>query len=185
MFMQEELIITFEKAIDQEALTSLPAVINFYYQNDSFSFSKKVEDSLPSHFKSFWCEIEWRIVRYICLQDQGVNLYQFKEDYQSEKEYLYQYYQSCQDNPSPTLDHKKIARKLAKTIVESFVNNTYKPIHLVPLLDTMIPSLTKVPYDCVDKRTVVLFLEEALKKLGYKVTAIDPFLIESIKKEIR
>ena len=48
-----------------------------------------------------------------------------------------------------------------------------------------MPSLTKVPYDCVDKRTVVLFLEEALKKLGYNVTSIDPFLIESIKKEIR
>ena len=121
--MQEELIIEFEKAIDQEALASLPALIPFYYKKDSFSFSKKVEDSLPVAWKSYWCEIEWRIVRYICLKEQGVNLYQFEEDYTSDKEYLYQYYQDCLKSSSPTLNHKKIAKNLAQIVVEEYEKN--------------------------------------------------------------
>ena len=176
--MQDELIIAFEKMLDQKALELLPQVIPYYHNKNTFSFGQKVNAQLPRDLKPYWCDIELRIIRYIYLKEKGADLSNLQEDYENEKDYLYQYYHSCQKKPYGRIDHKITSEILAHTLVDTFPSN--KKRNLAALAFQVIKKMNR-HYDSVDIRCVILLLEKELASLGYIITSIDPILLEKTK----
>lgn len=72
--MQGTLLVEFERMLDMKALSIIPVVKDSFYDDRRFEFGKIVHDNLECGLKYYWCDIEMRVMQFIYMMEDNVDI---------------------------------------------------------------------------------------------------------------
>lgn len=177
--MQGTLLVEFERMLDMKALSIIPVVKDSFYDDRRFEFGKIVCDTLEYGLKYYWCDIEMRVMQFIYMMEDNVDIDIDEYSYEREKKHLYSYSQWCIKDPKQRKNHLKAARGMAKRLITLYKNNNANK-SLAELLASWMNDYFPVHHDSVDTRAVILYLQDELNKLGYEIKSIAPIILKKI-----
>ena len=111
--MQGTLLVEFERMLDMKALSIIPVVKDSFYDDRRFEFGKIVCDTLEYGLKYYWCDIEMRVMQFIYMMEDNVDIDIDGYSYEREKKHLYSYSQWCIKDPKQRKNHLKAVPLLA------------------------------------------------------------------------
>lgn len=177
--MQRNLLAEFERMLDKKALSIIPIVKDSFYDDRRFKFGKIVCETLEYGLKYYWCDIEMRIMQFIYMMEDNVDIDIDGYNYERETKHLYSYSQWCIKEPKHRKNHLKAARGMAKRLITLYKNNNTDK-SLAEILASWMNDYFPVHHDSVDTRAVILYLQDELNKLRYEIKSIAPIILKKI-----
>lgn len=174
------LLIEFEKMLDNEAKKIVNEMISMYHKRIivNKSYGEVVRDLIPKELQYYAVDIELRTFTF--LPDE------FRPDFNKEytlskkeefiEDHVLKYSEDC--NESKRKDHLQVARIMAEKIVKYLKENTANKKGLLELVANWTEELLPEHNDSMDTRAIVLFLQNELENLGYKIVELSPLIIE-------
>ncbi len=178
--METELLLDFEKMLDEEAKRIIEELKVIYEKKIKVnkSYFDLIREMIKPEYKYFTTDISLRALKFIP-EDYEVdqsNEYALVTKEQGLINHLLKYSEFCEKEERMEKNHKVAATKMADILIEKYKNNNRK--NMATLLSDNINELLPRHNDSVDARTIVLFLQKEIENKGYKVTSLNPFVIK-------
>lgn len=176
--MNSSLLFEFERMLDDEAKRVVKKMIKMYEEKIKLnkSYGEIVRMLIDKKYKYYNCEIELRSFRFLPdnLEPDDNNMYALTTSIENTKNHLLRYSDWCK-NSIGDKDHRKVAKEMAKELIDYGINHQKTTKSFAELVATFMPTFFPTHNDSVDSRVVVLFIQEEFINAGYKVSSLIPF----------
>lgn len=179
--MQGNLLVEFEKSLDNETQRVVSILVNKYYNKETIkeSFENETRKLLTKDFKYYWCEIELRMHKFIpdnLVPDYNGNLI-FLPVEEANENHLLKYINYCKEKEKGK-DHIGCAKKLAKIIVSIYEKDSTTNLSLQKIVSDNINDLMPEHNDSIDALSIVLLLQSEIEDLGYIISSLLPLRLQ-------
>jgi len=175
--MQDELLMEFEKVLDDEAQRIVDELVKKYEERKKVkkSFTELVRSLIKKEFKYYVVDIELRCYGLLPrnLQPDFEAQYALITKREGIKNHLIKYSKMKDEK-----NHPQAAKELADLLIEYCDENPETTLGLPEIVADNMDALFPTHNDSVDTRATVMFLESALKDKGYRITSLCPIRME-------
>lgn len=180
--MGNNLLFDFSKVLDKES-DRISNILWEKYKNHekiNMSFEDAVRMELKKAYQYYDIDIVFRVFANIPkeLDRDPDNEYVFISKEEADLKYATQYSNYCLKNKTFGKNPKRAANKFANMLVEMNEKNELNCQGLLPILAKTMNILYPVHNDSEDVKAIMLYLQDAIEKKGYKIENIDPLILK-------
>lgn len=168
----------FEKMLDNEAKKVVNEMVSMYHKRIivNKSYEQVVRDLLPKELQYYIVDIEMRTFQFLPdeFRPDFNNEYTLSKKEEYIEDHILKYCEYCRNRK----DHLKIAKQMAEKLVDYLTKNPNSNKGILELTANWTEELLPEHNDSVDAQAIILFLQNELENLGYKIVELNPLIIE-------
>ncbi len=181
--MESELFYQVDKLLDEEASKIVKVLLELYEKKTvvNKSMSKLVRELVNSKLKYYAIEIELRVrclLPYEYYEDCS-GKYSLMNRFEYSKIHIEKYSRYCMKNERK--NHLLAAQKLSDILINLY-NNKSNEKGLLEIVSYYIKDLLPEHNDSVDAMAIIIYLQSEIRKRGYEIKSVEPFMVSEITK---
>lgn len=182
--MESELFYQVDKLLDEEASKIVKVLLELYEKKTvvNKSMSKLVRELVNSKLKYYAIEIELRVrclLPYEYYEDCS-GKYSLMNRSEYSKIHIEKYSRYCMKNERK--NHLLAAQKLSDILINLYTNNKNNEKGLLEIVSYYIKYLLPEHNDSVDAMAIIIYLQSEIRKRGYEIKSVEPFIVSEITK---
>ena len=181
--MESELFYQVDKLLDDEANKIVKVLLELYEKKTivNKSMSKLVRELVDNKLKYYAIEIELRVrclLPYEYYEDCSEK-YSLMNRSEYSKIHIEKYSRYCMKNERK--NHLLAAQKLSDILINLY-NNKSNEKGLLEIVSDYIKDLLPEHNDSVDAMAIIIYLQSEIRKRGYEIKSVEPFIMSEITK---
>lgn len=177
-----KLLFCFENELDIEAerLASLFLQMNSTNKPVNTNISSLIKKNIKKEYLPYSIDVEMKIISYIPkhLTYDNTGKFIFVSKNSATENYIRNY------SHNYFIDAEKLSYTIAKSIINDYQNNNISNVGLFEMLSYYM-QVYKEDYEVMDFKSILLYFQKSLEKLGYDIVEINPFKLVRKNKKSR